>query len=104
MAIGSRVTIKKAIRRDSDSSGFSLSSFAGDRSKFLLGLCWGDVCRLLSSIDIRKETAITEIDGRDYHVRQMKNLKASIPIEWLNFYAWACGALQPLLANSSWRS
>jgi uncharacterized protein (DUF2252 family) len=40
----------------------------------------------------------TEMDGHEYHVRQMKNLKASIPIEWLtgdafNFYCWACGAL-----------
>ncbi len=40
----------------------------------------------------------TRIDGRDFYVRQMKNLKASIPIEWLtgssfNFYAWACGAI-----------
>jgi uncharacterized protein (DUF2252 family) len=40
----------------------------------------------------------TEIDGRHYYVRQMKNLKASIPVEWLtgssfNFYAWACGAI-----------
>src|SRR5207302_3645796 len=40
----------------------------------------------------------TDIEGRHYYVRQMKNLKASIPIEWLtgasyNFYAWACGAL-----------
>jgi uncharacterized protein (DUF2252 family) len=40
----------------------------------------------------------TSIDGRDYYVRQMKNLKASIPVEWLtgssfNFYAWACGSL-----------
>jgi len=40
----------------------------------------------------------TEMDGRHYYVRQMKNLKASIPTEWLtgasfNFYAWACGAL-----------
>ena len=40
----------------------------------------------------------TTMDGRDYYVRQMKNLKASIPIEWLtgasfNFYAWACGAI-----------
>jgi uncharacterized protein (DUF2252 family) len=40
----------------------------------------------------------TEIDGRQYYVRQMKNLKASIPVEWLtgsafNFYAWACGAI-----------
>lgn len=40
----------------------------------------------------------TDIDGRHYYVRQMKNLKASIPIEWLtgssfNFYAWACGAI-----------
>jgi uncharacterized protein (DUF2252 family) len=39
----------------------------------------------------------TEMDGRDYMVRQMKNLKAAIPIEWLtgasfNFYAW--GAVQ----------
>jgi len=25
----------------------------------------------------------TEMDGRHYQVRQMKNLKASIPIEWL---------------------
>ena len=40
----------------------------------------------------------TDMDGRHYYVRQMKNLKASIPIEWqtgasFNFYAWACGAL-----------
>jgi uncharacterized protein (DUF2252 family) len=40
----------------------------------------------------------TQIDGRDYYVRQMKNLKASVPVEWLtgssfNFYAWVCGAL-----------
>jgi uncharacterized protein (DUF2252 family) len=41
---------------------------------------------------------ITRIDGRPYFVRQMKNMKASIPVEWLtgesfNFYAWACGTL-----------
>ena len=40
----------------------------------------------------------TEMDGHEYYVRQMKNLKASVPIEWLtgdafNFYSWACGAL-----------
>ena len=40
----------------------------------------------------------TEIDGRDFYVRQMKNLKASIPVEWLtgasfNFYGWVCGAI-----------
>ena len=40
----------------------------------------------------------TSIDGRDFYVRQMKNLKASVPIEWLtgpsfNFYAWICGAI-----------
>src|SRR5882757_5610177 len=40
----------------------------------------------------------TEMDGHEYYVRQMKNLKASIPLEWLtgdafNFYCWACGAL-----------
>jgi uncharacterized protein (DUF2252 family) len=40
----------------------------------------------------------TDIDGRHYYVRQMKNLKASIPVEWLtgasfNFYGRACGAL-----------
>jgi uncharacterized protein (DUF2252 family) len=39
-----------------------------------------------------------DMDGRQYMVRQMKNLKASIPVEWLtgpsfSFYAWACGAL-----------
>jgi len=40
----------------------------------------------------------TDWDGRDYMVRQMKNLKASIPIEFLtgasfNFYAFACGSI-----------
>jgi uncharacterized protein (DUF2252 family) len=40
----------------------------------------------------------TDMDGRQYMVRQMKNLKASIPVEFLtgasfNFYAWACGAI-----------
>jgi uncharacterized protein (DUF2252 family) len=40
----------------------------------------------------------TELDGREYMVRQMKNLKASIPVEFLsgasfNFYAWVCGAI-----------
>ena len=40
----------------------------------------------------------TNFDGRDYYVRQMKNLKASIPVEWLtgpafDFYAWGCGAI-----------
>ncbi|HEX4771013.1 MAG TPA: DUF2252 domain-containing protein [Bryobacteraceae bacterium] len=40
----------------------------------------------------------TEIDKRPYYVRQMKNMKASIPVEWLtgssfSFYAWACGAI-----------
>ena len=40
----------------------------------------------------------TTIEGRDYYVRQMKNLKASIPVEYLtgvtfNFYAKICGAI-----------
>jgi uncharacterized protein (DUF2252 family) len=40
----------------------------------------------------------TQIDGRPFFVRQMKNMKGSIPIEWLsgeafNFYVWACGAI-----------
>jgi uncharacterized protein (DUF2252 family) len=40
----------------------------------------------------------TSIDGRDYYVRQMKDLKASIPVELLtgasfNFYAWSCGVI-----------
>jgi len=40
----------------------------------------------------------TSIDGRPFYVRQMKNMKGSIPIEWLSgesfdFYAWACGAI-----------
>lgn len=40
----------------------------------------------------------TSMDGRDYYVRQMKNLKASVPVERLtgasfNFYAFACGAV-----------
>jgi uncharacterized protein (DUF2252 family) len=40
----------------------------------------------------------TDMDGRPYYVRQMKNLKAAVPIEWMSgdafdFYCWACGAL-----------
>lgn len=40
----------------------------------------------------------TQIDDRPFFVRQMKNMKGSIPIEWLsgnafNFYVWACGAI-----------
>jgi uncharacterized protein (DUF2252 family) len=40
----------------------------------------------------------TTVDGRPFFVRQMKNMKASIPVEYLigesfNFYAQACGAL-----------
>jgi uncharacterized protein (DUF2252 family) len=40
----------------------------------------------------------TTIDGRPFFVRQMKNMKASIPVEWLTgsaffLYAWACGSL-----------
>jgi len=40
----------------------------------------------------------TCMDGRDYYVRQMKNLKASIPIDFLtgetfHFYGWACGVI-----------
>lgn len=40
----------------------------------------------------------TTIDGRHYFVRQMKNLKASMPIEFLTgepfeFWGWVCGAI-----------
>lgn len=40
----------------------------------------------------------TTIDGRDYFVRQMKNLKASMPVEFLTgepfeFWGWVCGVL-----------
>jgi hypothetical protein len=40
----------------------------------------------------------TTIDNRHYFVRQMKNMKASMPVEFLTgepfeFWAWACGAL-----------
>jgi uncharacterized protein (DUF2252 family) len=40
----------------------------------------------------------TAIDGRDYFVRQMKNMKASMPMEWLtgepfNFWAAVCASL-----------
>lgn len=40
----------------------------------------------------------TTIDDRHYFVRQMKNMKASIPIEFLTgepfeFWAWGCGAI-----------
>ena len=40
----------------------------------------------------------TVVNGRPFFVRQMKNMKASIPVEWLtgesfNFYVYACGIL-----------
>lgn len=40
----------------------------------------------------------TKIDGRDYFVRQMKNMKASMPLEWLagapfRFWVFACATL-----------
>jgi len=40
----------------------------------------------------------TTINGRDYFVRQMKNLKASLPLKWLtgepfNFWASVCAGL-----------
>ena len=40
----------------------------------------------------------THMDGRPYYVRQMKNLKAGVPVEWMtgdafDYYGWACGAL-----------
>jgi uncharacterized protein (DUF2252 family) len=40
----------------------------------------------------------TKIDGRDYFVRQMKNMKASMPVPFMigepfNFWAFVCGAL-----------
>ncbi|MGK7939130.1 MAG: DUF2252 family protein [Crocosphaera sp.] len=48
----------------------------------------------------------TTIDERPFYVRQMKNMKGSIPIEWLKgsvffMYARACGTL---LARSHARS
>jgi uncharacterized protein (DUF2252 family) len=40
----------------------------------------------------------TQIDGRPFYVRQMKNMKGSIPTEWLSgepfeFFSWAYGIL-----------
>ena len=40
----------------------------------------------------------TSIDKRPFYVRQMKNMKGGMPVEFLvgeqlSFYAWACGAL-----------
>jgi uncharacterized protein (DUF2252 family) len=40
----------------------------------------------------------TTIDKRPYYVRQMKNMKASVPVDWLtgpsfSFYAWVCAAI-----------
>ena len=51
---------------------------------------------LQASIDVLLGT--TTIDGRPFYVRQMKNMKASMPIEWLvgepfNEYALGCGAI-----------
>jgi len=51
---------------------------------------------LQASIDVLLGS--TTIDGRPYYVRQMKNMKASIPLEWLvgapfEEYAFICGAI-----------
>ncbi len=51
---------------------------------------------LQASIDVL--LGFTTIDGRPFYVRQMKNMKASIPVEWLvgepfNEYALVCGAI-----------
>jgi uncharacterized protein (DUF2252 family) len=40
----------------------------------------------------------TQMGSVPFYVRQMKNLKGSVPVEWLsgsafNFYGWACGAI-----------
>jgi uncharacterized protein (DUF2252 family) len=40
----------------------------------------------------------TSIDNRPFYVRQMKNMKGGMPVEFLvgeqmSFYAWACGAI-----------
>jgi len=40
----------------------------------------------------------TNVGSVPFYVRQMKNMKASIPLEWFSgrsfdFYAWACGTL-----------
>jgi hypothetical protein len=40
----------------------------------------------------------TQIGQMPFYVRQMKNMKSSIPLEWLsgsafNFYTWACGTI-----------
>jgi uncharacterized protein (DUF2252 family) len=40
----------------------------------------------------------TQIGKQPYYVRQMKNMKGSIPLEWMSgsafdFYGWACGAI-----------
>jgi len=40
----------------------------------------------------------TTIDGRPFYVRQMKNMKASLPVQFMSgepfeFWAFACGAL-----------
>jgi uncharacterized protein (DUF2252 family) len=40
----------------------------------------------------------TTISGRDFYVRQMKNMRGSIPVDWLHgatfdFYAWCLGLL-----------
>ena len=51
---------------------------------------------LQSSIDVL--LGWTTVGGRPYYVRQMKNMKASVPLEWLvgepfNEYTLACGAI-----------
>jgi len=40
----------------------------------------------------------TQVDGRPFYVRQMRNMKGSIPTEWLSgepfkFFSWAYGVL-----------
>ena len=44
------------------------------------------------------EIGWTQVDGRPFYVRQMRNMKGSIPTEWLSgepfkFFSWAYGVL-----------
>jgi uncharacterized protein (DUF2252 family) len=68
-----------------------LEEFAHDGKRIVTGQR-----ALQASIDVM--LGWTSIGSTPFYVRQMKNMKGAIPIEWLsgvsfNFYAWACGAI-----------
>jgi uncharacterized protein (DUF2252 family) len=71
--------------------GKSLEEFSHEGKRVVMGQR-----ALQSSTDVM--LGWTQMGKLPFYVRQMKNMKGSIPVEWLSgsaftFYGWACGAI-----------